>query len=295
MSNIFSIKKIVRDDGATLEIDAHEVYLDSDNQLLVRADPSTSAVNFTEANGGEMLAQRLTVAEQPLNGLILPKETPYWRLVQRLTSFWQINHTYKIVYIKSDGALFVVDGAWINSALQITPTPKEEYSKWSVSLTVGNELWREYAEDEDGGEIDANMVMLPSLSVSAGGELWDDIGEVFDDIGEVWTNDSNSGVQTVIFETIKPLYPTWTVVGPCSNPKIQNNTTNTTATYNGAIAAGQTLTVNFKTSEAHLDGALVSRLVDGSLVCNPGENRIGFSSDDASVKECSLSWDNIIG
>ena len=291
----FTVAKFIRDDGVSLEIDERNFYLEADNTLLVRADPETTVVSYTEANGGEMLAQRLTTVEQPITGLLVPKQTSYWRLVQQLTAFWKINHTYKIIYRKMDGAMFAVDDLWISSALQIIPTPNQSYSKWSVGLTIGNEIWREYAEDANGNEIDANMVTLPSLSNSAGGEQWDDIGLVYDDIGAVWLDDGSSGLQDIMVESIKPVYPVWTVLGPCVKPKLQNNTTDTEATYNGTVATGQTLVVNFEAGEAHLDGALVTRLVDGVIKCDPGSNQIGFSSDDSTAKECIISWDNIIG
>lgn len=295
MQNKFYIKKFIRDDGGVLEFDGQEILLDVENTLLARADPNTTAVNYTEANGAEMIRQRLGAAEQGVNGLILPRETDYWSLVQRLTSFWQINHMYTIVYIKKDGGMFSISNVWISNALQIIPTPYETYSKWTIGLTIGNEMWVEYAEDAEGSQAFANSYILPSLAQSAGGEEWDGVGEVYDLIGAVWLDAGNSGIQDVTFNSIKPIYPVWIVKGPCTNPRIQNNTTNTEAGYQGTVAEGQTLIVNFETGEAHLDGALVSRLVDGTLVCNPGPNQIGFSSDGGDAKTSTINWNNIIG
>lgn len=296
MQGKFYIKKFIRDDGATLDFDGREILLDVENTLLVRSDPSTTAVSYTESNGGEMIRQRLGTAEQTVNGLILPIDASYWELVQRLTGFWQINHTYRIVYIKRDGGLFAISNVWISSALQVIPTPYETYSKWKIGLTVGNELWLEYAEDASGKEIFANVIVLPSLTSSSGGEDWDEAGEVYDDVGAVWLDDdSGSGLQKVVFNSIKPIYPVWEVSGPCTNPHIQNNTSDTEAIFEGTVAEGQTLIVNFETGEAHLDGALVSRLVNGTLICSPGENLIGFGIDGGSTKSSTISWNNVIG
>lgn len=295
MNNKFYVKKFVRDDGAILELDGIEIYLDAENTLLVRPDPNTTAVSYTEANGGEMIRQRLDVAEQPINGLILPKSSTYWQLVQKLTGFWKINHTYRIIYIKRDGGMFVINSVWIGGALQIIPTSYEQYSRWNIVLNIGNELWTEYAEDATGKEIYANSYILPSLASSAGGEQWDDVGEVYDEVGAVWQSDSTSGLQSVDFNSIKPVYPVWTVLGPCTNPKLQNNTTDTEAIYNGTIGAGQTLVVDFSAGEARLDGALVTRFVDGVVYSSPGENIMGFSSDDGLTKNSVISWNNIIG
>ena len=119
MDNKLYIKKFIRDDGETLSFDGEEVYLAQDNTLLVRPDPATSSVEYTEADGGEMIRQRNSVYDQPINGLIIPKTTDYWALGARLSQFFQINHTYSIIYIKKDGSMFQTKDAWISAGIQI--------------------------------------------------------------------------------------------------------------------------------------------------------------------------------
>lgn len=293
MDNKFYIKKFIRDDGAVLEFDGQEILLAEDNNLLQRANPNTTAINFTEADGGEMLSQRLETTEQIINGLIIPKTSEYWTLFNQLAAFFKINHIYKIVYKKRSGNMFAISNAWISTALQVIPTPYEKYSNWSVGLTLGSDLWREYAEDQNGNEIYANSVEIPLVTSAVGGEDWGNVGLVIDDVGEVWISGSG-GVQSIMIDSTTIVYPVWTVIGPCVNPKLQNNTTDTEAEYAGTVAAGQTLIVDFESGEARLDGALVTRLVSGIVSCTPGDNLIGFNSDGGETKVSTLSWNNII-
>lgn len=293
MDNKFYIKKFIRDDGETLSFDGEELYLAQDNTLLVRPDPNTTAVDYTEADGGEMIRQQNTTYEQTINGLIIPKSTDYWTLTSQLGLFFQINHTYKIVYVKIDGSMFSTNGAWISSGLQIVPVPREEYSAWSITMTIGDTGWTEYDEDSQGKEIYAHTVTLPLVTSSAGGEIWDSVGLVSDSVGEEWENGSG-GPQTINIASTKKIYPLWTVEGPCVNPRLQNNTTDTNATFSGTVAAGQTLTVDFTSGTAYLDSALVTRYITGTVSFLPGDNVVGFASDGGATDTSTISWNNII-
>ena len=294
MDNKFYIKKFIRDDGATLAFDTIEVYLSADNTLLTRPDPETTSVNYTEASGGEMIRQKNPIFEQTINGLIIPKTTPYWSLVTRLNAFWKINHTYKIIYIEKSGDMFSVKDAWITGGIQIVPRPDEDYSDWTVTLAIGDQFWRQYAEDEEGNEIYANTVTLPLLSRAQGGEIWDSVGEKWVSVGGEWEL-GLGGVQNVYVDSTSTIYPVWVVEGSSINPFLQNNTTDTIAMYNGTVATGQTLIVNFETGVATLDGAIVSRNITGVVSCVPGDNTMGFNSDGGDAIESTISWNNILG
>lgn len=173
MDDKLYIKKFIRDDGKTLSFDAEEIYLASENTLLVRTDPSTTAIEFTEADGGEMIRQRGAIYTQPINGLIVPHTTTYWELCAELSQFFRFNHTYKIIYVKIDGSMFAVNNAWISTGLQIVPVPHEDYSQWSIEFSIGNTAWTDYAENEQGEQIYSNTVTLPLLTANAGGEIWE--------------------------------------------------------------------------------------------------------------------------
>ena len=294
MMDKFYIKKFIRDDGQILEFDAKNIFLAQENEFVRRPDPRTTAVNYTEADGGEMIRQQNGVFEQIIRGIIVPNTEDYWALVSKLNGFWDINHTYKIIFKKKDGGLFPEKNAWISSGLQITQTPYEDYSYWEVSLNIGDGSWREYAEDSEGKEIYANSVTIPLVILSQGGEEWDSVGLVADSVGEVWTSGSG-GMQPISINSTKDIYPVWVVEGECINPTIRSNTTDTVATYTGTVANGQTLTVNFEEGTAYLDNSLVSRNITGTLKCKPGTNLVAFSSDGGATTQSLIKWNNIIG
>ncbi len=130
------------------------------------------------------------------------------------------------------------------------------------------------------------ILSVELLQSVGGGETWDNIGAVWEE--------GVGGVQTINVETTQTTYPVWTVTGPCSNPTLQNDTTDTIASFDGMIASGQTLTVNFADNTAYLDSAPVAKYVSGYVSLAPGENVIGFNSDGGSTQTSTISWDNII-
>lgn len=299
MAKKFYIKKIVRDDKEQLVFDQTEVYLDHDNTLLVRPEVETSYQDYTEADGGEMIAQKFPSFDQPINGLIVPKTTNYWTLRNQLTNFFKKNHNYFIVYEKisgetfSTGEKFKTGGAWISENLQVVPEPYEKYSRWTVTLRLGTAGLQEYSEDSGGQETYANVVQIPLLTSETGGSQWDETGQVWDGIGQVWSSGSG-GIQEVYAESSEKVYPVWEVSGECINPTIRNNETDTEATYSGTIAAGQTLVVDFAAGTALLDGTVVTRNLTGTLELSPGQNLVAFTSDGGSADSSTLSWNNFI-
>lgn len=287
------IKKFIRDDGATLAFDGEEIYLADDNTLLVRPDPSTTSVAYTGADGGEMIRQQAGIYEQEVNGLIIPRTTAYWALVARLSQFFRFNHNYRIIYIEKDGNMFTTNGAWISSGLQIVPQPREDYSEWSISFSIGDSVWTEYSENSQGQETYSNNVILPLLTANAGGEIWDSVGLVSDNVGAEWEVGSG-GAQTVYITSTRDIYPVWVVSGPCTNPTLQNNTTDTYASFDGSLAEGQTLTVDFAAGTAYINTALATRYVSGYVTLAPGNNVIGFNSDGGATETSTVSWNNAI-
>ena len=299
MSKYFYIKKIVRDDKQVIEFDQREIYLDEENSLLTRPEIETSKVEYTEADGGEMVAQRLASGEQVINGLLIPRTSNYWTLRNKLTAFFQINHTYFIVYEKisgetlTAGAKFKTGNAWIAENLQVPPEPRENYSRFSVTLGIGVAGFQEYAENEQGEEIFANTVSIGLISASSGGEIWDSIGQKWDSIGAVWEA-GDGGIQEVAVQSTAQVYPVWMVSGEATNPSIRNDTNDTEATYNGIIGAGQTLTVDFTSGTALLDGVNVTRNLSGEFKLQPGQNLIGFEIDSGTTTQATIKWNNFI-
>lgn len=290
----FYVRSVVRDDGERLDFDGREIYLDRENSLLVRPEIQSSEVEYTDISGGEMIHQRQMTHAQSFNGIMYPRFSDYWILYFKLSAFFKINRKYTVVYRQRGGALFAQHGAWLSQSLQIEPKAEEDYSRFSFGMKFNNGSIFEYAEDDDGDEIFANSVQLPLITASAGGELWDSIGQVWDSVGEVWEA-GDGGVQSVFIASVSRIYPMWTVKGPCVNPLLQNNTTDTVATYSGTVSTGQTLTVDFTSGEARLDGALVTRNMSGQIYFEPGINIAGFNSDGGSASYSRLEWNNVIG
>lgn len=294
MNDLFYINKLVRDDGAQLVFNQTEIYLAEDNTLLVRPDVDTTKVDYTEADGGEMIFQKLPSHQQPIAGIIIPKTTGYWQLRAQLTSFFLINHNYTIIYQKAGGGgMFKSANAWIEDNLQVEPLPREEYSRFTVTMGIGGATLQEYAEDSQGNEIFANSATIPILSLASGGQEWDAVGLVYDSVGQVWETGSG-GIQDISANSTSTVYPTLEVGGDCTNPTISNVTTGTSATYNGSISSGQTLAIDFSDGTATLDGINVTMDLTGSLTMDPGSNLISFDMTTGTITDATLKWNNAI-
>lgn len=299
MPKKFYIRKIVRDDGEQFSFDQEEIYLAEDNTLLVNAEVETTFEDYTEADGGEMIAQKLPSFEQEINGLIVPKTTDYWALRTKLTNFFQIRHTFYIVYEKISGETFTsgekfkTGGAWIAVALQVPPKPYEDYSPWSVTFRIGSPRYQEYTEDPSGEETYANSVIVPLVSGASGGREWDSVGSVWDSVGAVWET-GEGGVQEILVNSSSDIYPIWIVQGEAVNPSIVNNSLDLAAQYTGSVAEGQTLTVDFEKGTATLDGVVVTRNLSGQFSLKPGTNLVAFNADNASATPATLKWNNYL-
>lgn len=300
MSMLFYVKKIVRDDGQSLSFDQEEIYLADDNaNLLTRPELQTTEIEYTGVDGGEMIAQRYPSYEQQIVGLIIPKTNSYWSLRSLLASFFQRSHTFLVVYEQAsgdpntEGTLFRTGEAWISDNLQMPPTPRELYSQWTVTLKVGSVGLQEYVENSQGKEIFANSVEVGLVSAGTGGSSWDSVGQVWDSVGQVWIAGSG-GIQEITAITTKDIYPVWEVKGQAVNPTIRNDATDTQATYTGYIADGQTLTVDFASGVASLDGIIVTQNLTGELKLANGENYVGFDRASGTTTSATLKWNNYI-
>lgn len=293
MSELFYIKKLIRDDKAVLEFDRNEIYLDEDNTMIMRPEIETTAVQFTEADGGEMVAQRLALTEQPINGLIVPKDSTFWQLHNQLTAFFITNHSYAIIYETKDGTLLKAADAWISDNLQAPVEPKEDYSRWSITLSLGQAVLTEYSEDEQGEEIYTNSVDIGLVTAAIGGSEWDAVGQKWDAVGQVWEK-SQGGIVTITVDSATNVYPVWEIEAVAVNPSIRNLDTDTQATYTGTIATGQKLVVDFASGTATLDGTIVTRNLSGELMLKPGANDIAFEIDSGTVTKSTIKWNNVV-
>ena len=293
-SNKFTLAALIRDDGKRLDLTGSEIRLSADNSLLARPEIESSDIDYTDMNGGEMIRQRLSSYTQTINGIITPGNTSFWNLYTAISSFFAINHTFTLVYCRKDGELFAVKNAWRSGDLELPVPADEGNTTFSTEFKVGNSVLFEYSEDSSGHEVYSNNVKLGRVSAATGGEVWDSKGQVFDAVGEVWAGASGGLSSVFVSSTIK-VYPVWVLRGPAVNPSIQNNTTDTSATYRGSISSTQTLVVDFSTGEALLNGAIVSRNVIGQLSIAPGNNLVGFDVEGGEATTSELEWNNVIG
>lgn len=287
------IKEFVRDDGEKLGLDGVEIFLAEENELVMRSNPTTTALEYTGADGGEMVRQRNAVFEQTIQGLIVPKTSSYWALAQHLSQFFQINHTYKIIYVGKDGGMYAQHDAWISEGLQVPPTAREQYAYWNITFAVGNTIVTEYAEDSAGEPIAANRVTVSLSNLAVGGREWDGTGAVWDGTGSVW-EEGEGGEKVITVQSARSVYPIWTIQGPCVRPKITNRNNGTTAYFDGTVSTGQTLVVDFAAGTARMDGATVSRYLNGLLELQNGANTMSFESDGGAQTRCEIGWNNII-
>lgn len=295
MNGLNYIYAIIRDDNQRFQFDQSEFYLSEDNSFFTGPSISSTDLEYSDVSGGEMIGQRNSTYNLELNGLIVPRATDFYTLYSKLRSFFQINHTYTIVTVRSDGTMTARRNAWLanGDGLQIEPTSREDGATFNVEFTIGDVNTYEYAEDSDGNEIYANVVNLPLISASSGGKVWDDVGAEWDEIGDVWEA-GFGGIQTITVNSSVKVYPVWTIVGPCVSPSLTNNTTDTNATYNGSVAEGQTLVIDMSTGTAKLNGAVVSRNLIGQVSFAPGDNQVGFDSGGGGSETSTISWNNII-
>lgn len=292
MTKYFYIKKIIRDDGVQLAFDQYEIYLDEENTLLTRPEIATTSIDYTEADGGEMISQRLLSGIQTINGIIIPKDHSYWELREQLTTFFIPRQTYKIIYERVfDGALFQTGGCWLSENLQVPPEPRENFSKFTLSLGVGSAKLSQYAENESGEEVYAGEAEIFLESLRRGGLVWDEIGAKWDGNGAIW---SQGGNNLIAVQTAMAIQPIWVVEGRVVNPTIINRKNQTTATFTGTLVEGQTLTVDFSQDTAMVDSTDMSESLSGELTLEPGVNEIVFTSDDGSTTVSVLKWNGTI-
>lgn len=115
--------------------------------------------------------------------------------------------------------------------------------------------------------------------------------------GAVWEKGSGgSSTNTIAVDSLDKVAPIWKVSGPITNPTLENITTNTSITFAGSLAAGQTLTINSNNMTADVDGTNVLSLISGNwLELSPGTNRLVFSASAAEVEGSKLEWQEIVG
>lgn len=114
--------------------------------------------------------------------------------------------------------------------------------------------------------------------------------------GSVWEAGGSGGAVPVMVDSISTVYPVIVISGYTVNPRIENTTTGTSITYNGVIAAGQTLKIDMLNQTATLNGVnVVSKLTGYWLNFAPDENKIVYSPENTDAPDAKAEWAEIVG
>lgn len=120
--------------------------------------------------------------------------------------------------------------------------------------------------------------------------------ESIDGEGFIWEAGSGGGVSIVDVDSIDNVYPIWEVVGPATNPRLSNITTNTTINYMGAVNAGQTLTIDMMNKTAKIAGTSVVNNITGDWVYFvKGNNRVSYTADNNDAISSTIYWQEVVG
>lgn len=288
----------IRDDGERLVL-GDGAYDFKDSQQHFVANEIVNDTVDVQGNDGILLAGQVRrAATQAFDGYVgdattLKTETETLR--RQFIAFFAKNHFYRVVYILPDGSAvqrqrgFLVEAPEVKELWQLSP-------EYHVALNFEDVNYYSYSENNQGEEIFANSVALSLSDAEGGGLVWDEVGIVFDEIGAVWEAGTGGGLNMVTTDGIQEAYPIWVVKGPISNPTLENVTTNTTITYNGALTASQTLVVNMEAQTATLNGTNVVGALSGNwLTLAPGVNRISFVGANNVAQTSTLEWQEIVG
>lgn len=114
--------------------------------------------------------------------------------------------------------------------------------------------------------------------------------------GYEWEDGGTGGPETITVDSIDNVYPVWTVTGPALNPQLSVLTTNTTTTYAGTVAVGQTLVIDMFNKTATLNGTSVIGNVAGDWAnFKPGNNRVIYSTNNADAPASKIEWQEVVG
>ena len=288
---------IIRDDGERFLLgDGAFEFKDSQQHF----QPNTFANDVVELQGadGQLLAGQVRRSNtQTFAGYIgdatVDKATVE-QYRQQFFSFFKKNHYYVVVYIGADGEAIQQQRGYISEAPSV-PELWQKYPEWSVGICFEDPNYYEYAEDDDGSEIYANIAELPLADATSGGLIWDAVGVVWDSVGATWDEGGSTGTTIVTVDGVDDARPIWAVTGPATNPILTNITTGQTLGWLGTVPAGQTLIVNTNEMTATLEGANVFEFITGEwVVLRPGNNRVSYNASGGATLPSILKWNGVI-
>lgn len=114
--------------------------------------------------------------------------------------------------------------------------------------------------------------------------------------GYVWEAGGDGGPKVLTIDSIDDVYPLLTITGPAVNPTITNITAGVTFTYSGTVTNSQVLKVDMMNKTATLNGTSVIGNVSGDwLYFQPGDNRVEYTTENASAPDALIEWQEVVG
>lgn len=291
------IALFVRDDNEKFVLGSGG-YEFKDDMLHFTANTMVNDTVEIQGNDGILLAGQVKRAQaQEFNGYIGDfgtNKSKTEQLRQDFLKFFAKNHFYKVIYIFTDGSAiqrkrgFIVDAPECREIEQMSP-------EFHVSLNFEDVNYYDYAENADGDEIYSGEATATLANAQNGGLIWDSIGIVFDSIGATWEA-GTGGICHIQNSSIDSIYPVITITSVTKNPVFVNSSTNTTLSYTGNIAAGQTLVIDCNRQTAKLNGTnVVSNLSGDWIRLGIGDNIISYTADNTDAPSAKVSWNEIVG
>lgn len=292
--------RFIRDDGERLAINgASGLVSQATDDWMPAKTLRTSSFTYADADGGQMVKQHYDPWPITFSGYIVRPTTATTTATRNeLLRYFTTNHYFTAIFTDCDGVDMSAPSGWISSAPEVTLRGKQErHPKFSLELTFGDPYLYEYAEDKNGNPTYANSIEVPKFEqkATAVGYMYSGAGYIYYAGGYEYTGKINQ-VPTINVNSTQPVAPIWTVTGQAANPTITNLTTNTSMSYNGTIASGQTLVVDCLNQTAMIGTADVSRFLSGDwLTLAVGSNKLRYETTSQSdTKNSKLSWNGVI-
>ena len=220
-------------------------------------------------------------------------------LEAELNEFFKIREYYQVVYEKCSENDFYVEN------VIITDGPYTEYNIGGgeerlagveISLLALDPMMYKAMFDGDGNLVPTGNLFVPKTITTSGGRVWSASGAVWQaqNGGKKWTLGSQ-GVIKVLVDSTDNVYPIITIRGQAVNPTITDITTNTSLSYSGTVASGQTLVLDCANKTAKLNGTSVVQNVSGNwLYLVGGMNKFEFNAG-GDTTGAELEWSETVG
>ena len=288
----------IRDDGKRFLL-GDGAYEFKDTQKHFTAPTVENDTVEVQGNDGIMLAGQVRRPNtQEFDGFVGDATATKEEIEEKrkaFLGFFLTRHTYTAIYIFENGKAiqrrggFIVDAPEVKELWQIHP-------EYHVALNFEDINYYNYAENEEGQEIFANIYNLINTRATSGGLVWDEIGVVWDEIGAVWESGSGETENNINVESIETVYPVLTITGMAQNIVVENSRTGDVLEYVGNVASGQTLVIDMQNQTAKLNGVnVVGNIVGDWLRLMPGQNRVLYDANTDENSEATLEWQEIVG